>query len=135
MSRAEGDDRSKLIVDHLLLEADNAVKNVAKLHKEWDKRSDKHPWLKVLKTHEADTVKLLVGMAFDVYNDSLCETASANSGPSRSLTYMATNRLASLMRDEGPDAELPSECVPFASDLHYRNPVYCREMLELNICC
>ena len=40
---------------------------------EWDKGSDEHPWLKVLKTQEADTVKLLVGMAFDVYNDSLCE--------------------------------------------------------------
>ena len=69
-------------------------------------------------THEADTVKLLMGMAFDVYNDSLCETASANSWPFRSLTHMAANRLVSLMRDEGPDAELPSEFVPFASVLH-----------------
>ena len=68
-------------------------------------------------THEADTVKLLVGMAFDVYNDS-CETASANSWPFRSLTHMAANRLVSLMSDEGPDAELPSEFVPSASDLH-----------------
>ena len=48
--RADGDDRLKLIVDHLLLVAHNAVKNVDKLHKEWDNGSDKHPWLKVLKT-------------------------------------------------------------------------------------
>lgn len=128
--RADGEDRLKLIVDHLQSEAHNAVKNLDKLHKEWDKGSDKHPWLKVLKTHEADTVKLLVGMAFDVYNDSLCVTAAANSWPSRSLTHMAANRLISLMRDEGPDAELPSEFVPSASDLHYRDPVYYREMLE-----
>jgi hypothetical protein len=35
--------------------------------------------------------------------------------------HMAANRLISLMRDEGPDAELPSEFVPSASDLHYRD--------------
>jgi len=71
--RADDEDRLKLIVDHLQSEAHNAVKNLDKLHKEWEKGSDKHPWLKVLTTHKADLIKFLVGMAYDVYNNCLCD--------------------------------------------------------------
>ena len=71
--RADDEDRLKLIVDHLQSEAHNAVKNLDKLHKEWEKGSDKHPWLKVLTTHKADLIKFLVGMAYDVYNNWLCD--------------------------------------------------------------
>lgn len=84
----------------------------------------------MLKSHKADLIKFLVGMAFDVYNDSLCETVSDHSWPSRSVTHLAANRLLSLMRDKRPEAELPSEYVPTASDLQYWDPVYYREMLE-----
>ena len=34
------------------------------------------------------------------------------------------------MHDEGPDAELPSQFTPAAFNLHYRDPVYYKEMME-----
>ena len=64
-----------------------------------------------------------------MYNDCLCETLSAQSRPSRSLTVLAVNRLVALMHDEGADAVLP-EFTPAAVDLHYRDPLHYRDMLE-----
>ena len=127
--RADGEDRLKLIVDHMQSEVHKAVVEKQKMDLEWGKGSDRHPWLKVLKSHNAQVVRLLVGMAYDVYNDCLCETASANSWPARSLTNLAANRLVVLMTDEGCDAELPP-FTPSTNDLHYRDPVYYRHMLE-----
>jgi hypothetical protein len=127
--RADGEDRLKLIIDHMLSEVHKAVIRRQTMDTEWHKGSDKHPWLKVLKSHNAQVVRFLVGMAYDVYNDCVCETVSANSWPSRSLTILAANRLVTLMTDEGPDAELPA-FTPIASDLHYRDPVYYRQMLD-----
>jgi len=69
--------------------------------------------------HNAAVVKLLVHMAFDVYNDCLYETLSAYSWPARSLTTMAANRLIAVMHDEGSDANV-STFTPAAQDLHYR---------------
>lgn len=127
--RADGDERLKRIVDHLQSEMHTACKQREKLDLEWNKSSDKHPWLKVLTAHKADLVKFLVTFAFDVYNDSLCETVSAYSWPSRSLTVLAAERLNSLMRDEGPDAALPP-FIPAPSNLHYRDPTRYRDMLQ-----
>ena len=92
------------------------------------KKSDRHPWINALKKHNTELINLLVHMAYDVYNDCLIETVSANSWPSRSLTNLASGRLVSLMKDEGCDFILPPY-TPSAADLHYRDPVYYRQML------
>ena len=127
--RADGDDRLKLIIDHVQSEVHKAALQRQKMDIEWSKGSDKHPWLKVLKAHNAQVVRLLVRMAYDVYNDCLCETVSANSWPSRSLTTLAADRLVAVMADEGSDAALQRFSPP-ASELHYRDSVYYKQMLD-----
>jgi hypothetical protein len=87
--RADGVDRLKLIVEHINSEIHSAAKKREQLDVHWEKGSDKHPWLKVLKSHNASVVTFLVRLAFDVYNDSLYETLSAYSWLASSLTTMA----------------------------------------------
>ena len=82
--------------------------------------------VKVLQAHNAGLMKLLLRMALDIYNDCLCETLTANSWPVRSLTTLAAYRIIEIMIDDGPY----TENVSFASDLHYRDPVYYIRMLD-----
>ncbi|KAK4883440.1 hypothetical protein RN001_006759 [Aquatica leii] len=53
------------------------------MQQKWMAQSDKHPWVKTLKSHNAEKIKILIEMAVDVYNDSRQLTLSANSWPSR----------------------------------------------------
>ena len=69
-------------------------------------------------------------MGVDVYNDCLIETVSARSRPIRSLACLASNHLLATMRQNGVDVEF----VPFtpaSSDLHYRDPNYYKQMLDV----
>eukprot|EP00795_Rhopilema_esculentum_P007132 gene7132-biopygen8533 len=106
-----------------------ATRNQKQLELMWEEKSANHPWLNGLKKANTNVVKCLVNMAFDLYNDCLCETISAHSWPARPLTTLAATRLISLMEDEGPDAVLP-EFKPANAELHYRDPMCYRDMLS-----
>lgn len=120
--RADGDDRVKQIAQHMESEIHKACIDKKQLDEAWEKGTDDHPWLRVLKAHDARLLNFLVSLAFDVYNDSLYETISAYSWPARSLTTMAASRMNSAMNDEKQAATF-SEFKPVSADLQYRNPV------------
>ena len=78
--------------------------------------------------HSLLTIRLRMGV--DVYNDCLIETVSARSWPMRSLACLASDHLLATMRQYGADVEF----VPFtpaSSDLHYRDPNYYKQMLDV----
>eukprot|EP00794_Sanderia_malayensis_P014489 gene14489-15993_t len=126
--RADDEEQLKLIIDHVFSEMQKATRNQNQLELMWEEKSANLPWLNGLKKANTNVVKLLVNMAFDLYNDCLCETISAHSWPARSLTTIAATRLISLMEDEGPDAVLP-EFKPTNAELHYRDQMCYRGML------
>lgn len=74
------------IIDHLNTAAHNAADNISKMQQKRMTQSDQHPWVKSLKSHNAEKIKLLIELAIDVYNVSWQLTLSAHSWPSRSLS-------------------------------------------------
>ena len=67
----------------------------------------------------------MIKLSIDVYNDSLYETLTAHNWPARSLAQL---HVATVSRDM--DVPFVSYS-PSASDLHYRDPLVYREMLEV----
>ena len=70
---------------------------------------------------------MLLRMAVDVYNDCLIETVSVRSWPMRSMACLAS---------VGHDATTWRRCgicpfTPASSDLHYRDPNYYKQMLDV----
>lgn len=127
--RSDGKKELKRIIDHLKSDGHNAAVCAEESQKLWLSQSDKHPWVNILKSHEAETVSQLIELAVDVHNDSKQMTLSANSWPSRSLAKMHSNKQISVYREHGLDASF-CEFNPPASAFHYRDPNVYREMLD-----
>lgn len=127
--RVESKERLKLVVDHLLSDIHKKVEEHETLELKWKQGSLSHPWTATLTKQPAHVMEFLIRLAFDVYSDSLIETASAFSWPARSLTQLSADRFIAIQRDEGIEAQIPS-FRPQASQLHYRDPVHYGEMLE-----
>eukprot|EP00794_Sanderia_malayensis_P016360 gene16360-biopygen12053 len=126
----------KLVVIHPVDECDfmtelemcKATRNQKKLEEMRDEKCVNHPWFNGFKKANIN-VKFLVHMAFDLYNDCLCETISVHSWQARYLPTLAATRLISLMEDQAPDAFVP-EFKPINTELHYRDPICYRDMLS-----
>jgi hypothetical protein len=80
-------------------------------------QSNKHPWLNVLEKHKAAQLRCLLQMSMDVYNDTKCETISARSWPSRSLTSEFAQTLVSRFAEDWNAAFTPF--VPTGEQMHY----------------
>lgn len=128
--RCDNQNKLERIIDHLKTEAHNAAKNLDQMQTKWIAQSDEHPWIKTLKSHEAEKVKLLIELAIDVYNDSRQLTFSAHSWPSRSLSKMHADSQVASYKDEGLSSQF-FQFSPSAALLQYRNPVIYREMLDI----
>ena len=64
---------------------------------------DHHPWARILNKTNWNTKRFLVCLAIDVYNDSLVETQSARSWPSRSLSSVYANNMLEKFEEKGWD--------------------------------
>ena len=80
------------VVDHMHGKAHSAAKTAEKMESQWRDKSEKHPWISVLKKAAAGVTKTLLEVAVAVYNDSLHETLSAWSWPARSLAAQHEQR-------------------------------------------
>lgn len=109
----------------MLSEAHAAVSEHHRLETLYNAQSDKYPWVSALKKQRVTVVDHLIKLCVDVYNDSLYETLTAHNWPARSLAVL---HAAHVSRDM--DATfVPYE--PSGADLHYRDPVIYREMLDV----
>jgi hypothetical protein len=127
--RADGKKELERVIDHLLSSVHEASLKEAKTKELWSKQSDKHPWIRVLKSANTAILTTLIELAIDVYNDSKQKTLSANSWPSRSLAHEHALNQINVYKDHGLNAEF-SGFNPSSTALHYRNPVVYREMLQ-----
>lgn len=118
------------IVDHLHSESHIAAEQLEQMQQRWMLQSEKHLWVKSLKSQNAEKIKILIEMAVNVYNDSRQLTLSANSWPSRSLAKMHTDIQIASYKDNGLDAQFV-KLNPSPELLQYRNPVIYREMLDV----
>ena len=125
--RTEGRTGTMRLIDHLLGNPHSAALNAKKLHEQFISQNDKHPWLSILKTHRDEVVQCLIRLAMDVYNNTLCETVSGYSWPSRSLTSDFGNKLVRQFAEEW-DSEFQS-FEPSGYLLQYRSPEAYYEML------
>lgn len=128
--RCDGKKELERIIDHLTCEAHKAAFNLDEMEKKWMAQTDKHPWVKTLKTHTAEKIKLLTELSLDVYNDSRTMTLSAHSWPSRSLIKIHIDTQVSSYKDNGLESEF-SPLNPSPALLQYRNPIMYREMLDV----
>jgi hypothetical protein len=128
--RYDGQKELERIIDHLKTEAHKAADNLDKMQQKWMAQSDQHPWIRTLKSHNAEKVKLLIELAIDVYNDSRQLTLSAHSWPPRSLSKIHADTQVASFKDEGLDSQF-SQLNPSSALLQYRNPVVYREMLDI----
>jgi hypothetical protein len=128
--RYDGQKELERIIDHLKTEAHKAADNLDKMQQKWMAQSDQHPWIRTLKSHNTEKVKLLIELAIDVYNDSRQLTLSAHSWPSRSLSKIHADTQVASFKDEGLDSQF-SQLNPSSALLQYRNPVIYREMLDI----
>jgi hypothetical protein len=96
--RCDSQNKLERIIDHLTTEAHNAATNLDQMQMKWMEQSDEHPWIKTLKSHEAEK---LIELAIDVYNDSRQLTLSAHSWPSRSLSKMHADSQIASYKEEG----------------------------------
>ena len=99
--RADGKERVMRITDHLDSEMHKEALRQVELEKSWASMSDHHPWARILNTTNWDTKRFLVCLAIDVYNDSLVETLSARSWPSRSLSSVYANNMLEKFEEKG----------------------------------
>ena len=127
--RADGAEKLRKVVDHLLGRPHQAAVETQELEDQWRRQTDNHPWLKITKQREASTIQILIKLAVDVYSDSMIETPSAWSWPCRSLATLHSERLLSAMADHGWEWTF-TPTSPSSTDLHYRYPAVYRGMLE-----
>ena len=105
------------------------------MEESWRKQEHSHPWVKIIAHYEAETVAFLTSLAVDVYNDSLLETLTAWSWPSRSLAHLHSERVISNMsKYQSLDSPSTGYQVP-SSTLHYRDPDTYREIDDLPVTC
>jgi hypothetical protein len=126
--RVEGKTGAQRIIDHLLADHHRhalEIKNMTALLK---CQSNKHPWLNVLEKHKAAQLRCLLQMCMDVYNDTKCETISARSWPSRSLTSEFAQTLVSRFAEDWNAAFTPF--VPTGEQMHYCHVNAYLEMLH-----
>ena len=92
--------------------------------------SDSHPWARILNKANTETRIFLVRLAIDVYNDSLVETLSERSWPSRSMSCEYANNVLDEFDKNGWDtADISFNTT--SSMCHYRSPIIYAEMLEV----
>lgn len=128
--RYDGQKELERIIDHLSSASHEAARKLEALQVQWTQQSDSHPWVKVMKIHSAEKIKILVEIAVDVYNDSRQLTLSAWSWPSRSLSKIHADTQIAAYADKGMGSPF-AEMSPNPSLLHYRNPIIYAEMLEI----
>jgi hypothetical protein len=128
---ADGTRELQRIVDHLQGDVHAAALRAEKAKKEWEAQSEKHPWVKSMKKHNADVINVLTRLAIDIHNDSMVKTLSAWSWPSRSLAQVHVDNLIARFSEHG----LGTEFMPFkmndSSCALYRNPDIYKEMLTI----
>ena len=127
--RADCSDRLERVIDHMTSEPHIAATN-KKMDEAWGEGTTSHPWLRALTAYNKTVFAMLLRMAIDVYNDCLIETVSARSWPMRSLACLASDHLLAAMRQNGADVEF-APFTPASSDLHYRDPNYYKQMLDV----
>ena len=128
--RADGKERVMRIIDHLDSEIHKEALRLDEHERSWARMSDNHPWARILNKTNWDTKRFLVCLAVDVYNDSLVETLSARSWPSRSLSSVYANSMLEKFEEKGWD----TTDITFnlsSSMCHYRSPIIYAEMLEV----
>ena len=107
-----------------------AATNKKKMDEAWEECTTSHPWLRALTAYNKTVLAMFLRMAVDVYNDRLIETVSARSWPMRSLACLASDHLLATMQENGADVEFVP-CTHASSDLHYRDPNYYKQMLDV----
>jgi hypothetical protein len=126
--RTEGQLGAKRLIAHLKSKAHRAALDMQQLQTQFHRQSDKHPWLHILKKHRVEETAHLIRLAMDCYNDTMCETVSGFSWPSRSLTTLQSDRLVHQFSQDWDCVFQPFQPTP--SEMHYRDQsVYC-EMLS-----
>ena len=128
--RTDGKDRLMNVIDHLESEIHQEATRLEELKQSWANMSDSHPWVRILSKTNSETRKFLVCLAIDVVNDSLVETLSARSWPSRSMSMEYANNMLDKFETNGWDTADISFNPP-ASMFHYRSPIIYAEMLEV----
>lgn len=128
--RADGKDRVMRIIDHLDSDMHKEALRLDEHERNWASMSDHHPWARILNKTNWDTKRFLVCLAVDVYNDSLVETLSARSWPSRSLSSVYANNMLEKFEEKGWDTTDIS-FNPSSAMCHYRSPIIYAEMLEV----
>eukprot|EP00794_Sanderia_malayensis_P000973 gene973-287_t len=128
--RADGAKELRRVIDHLISNVHRASEKQAEMQRLWEAQSEKHPWVRVLKSLETQTFNTLVELAIDVYNDSQIKTFSANSWPSRSLSHIHAANQMNQYHDHGLDVKF-QKFQPSPQILHYRNPNAYNEMLQI----
>ena len=128
--REDCSDRLERVIDHMTSEPHIAATNKKEMDEAWEEGTTSHPWLRALTAYNNTVFAMLRRMAVDVYNDRLIETVSARSWPMRSLACLASDHLLAAMRQNGADVEFVA-FTPASSDLHYRDPNYYKQMLDV----
>jgi hypothetical protein len=126
---SHGKPRLVQIIDHVESAAHIAAKEAQALKESWNNRSVKHPWVNLELRNKEEVMKILIRMAFDVYNDCLLQRLSAYSWPSRSLTTFAADNFITYVGENGMDSTFVAYQPP-PLDLHYRSPECYSEMAE-----
>ena len=103
--RCYGTRELQRIVDHLRSDAHKASVHADEAQRLWSVQSDRHPWVKVLKSHETEIIASLIALAVDVHNDSKQLTLSAHSWPARSLAQLHSASQIAQYREHGLDAD------------------------------
>ena len=118
------------MIDHLQSDVHAEALKLERYEQQWNEISDKHPWARYAKNAKAETLKILLEMSLDVYNDSRTETPSARSWPVRSLTSTMSENLFQKFNKDGWDVNF----VPFnpsASAFHHKDPMVYAEMKSI----
>ena len=89
------------LIDHLKSEVHAAAERAQHDKDAWKVQSDSHPWVKVLKTHERNTIQTLIRLAVDIHNDSMTKTLSAWSWSTRYLAQKHADNQVAQYIDHG----------------------------------
>ena len=118
--RTEGQLGAKRLIEHLKSKPHRAALDMQQLQTQFHRHSDKHPWLHILKKHRSAETAHLIRLAMDCYNDTMSETVSGYSWPSRSLTILQSDRLVQKFSQDWDCVFQPFQPTP--SEMHYRDP-------------
>lgn len=125
--RTEGKEGARRLVQHIEGRAHVAALESKSLRESFSRQSDSHPWLNIVKKHRSHEVGKLIRMAMDIYNDTMSETVSGYSWPSRNLTNERSSQLVNLFSNDWNTTVHPF--VPTGMDMHYTNTDSYYEML------